>query len=134
MINKGNIANAIKELKSNKNNAVAHIFDKKTLNEGKGKLQNCIFTVKDNYADVNVNCKASSLLLNNFRPQYKATVIDLLEKAGAICVARTNLDEFGLGGSGEYSAFGKVLNPLNNKYLVGGSSSGVAATLTNNYL
>lgn len=35
MINKGNIANAIKELKSNKNNAVAHIFDKKTLNEGK---------------------------------------------------------------------------------------------------
>ena len=80
MINKGNIANAIKELKSNKNNAVAHIFDKKTLNEGKGKLQNCIFTVKDNYADVNVNCKASSLLLNNFRPQYKATVIDLLSK------------------------------------------------------
>ena len=132
MINKGNIANAIKELKSNKNNAVAHIFDKKTLNEGKGKLQNCIFTVKDNYADVNVNCKASSLLLNNFRPQYKATVIDLLEKAGAICAARTNLDEFGLGGSGEYSAFGKVLNPLNNKYLVGGSSSGAAATLTNN--
>ncbi|MDD1371333.1 amidase family protein [Metamycoplasma hyosynoviae] len=131
MIIKGDIKKAIKELKSDKNNAVAYVFENAKLQD-KGILSNCVFTIKDNYAQKNVECKASSLFLNNFKPQYNATVINLLEQAGATCIARTNLDEFGLGGSGEYSAYGKVLHPQNKKYLVGGSSSGAAATFNEN--
>ncbi|SGA02347.1 glutamyl-tRNA(Gln) amidotransferase subunit A [Mycoplasmopsis arginini] len=121
------IKEIISYLQSDDNNAVAYVFSEAKINNS-GFLANTVFTVKDNYADVNVNCKGSSLLLSNFKPQYKATVIKLLEENGSSCVARTNLDEFGLGGSGEYSAFGFIKNPLNKSYLVGGSSSGAAAT------
>ncbi|WP_369991115.1 amidase family protein [Mycoplasmopsis arginini] len=121
------IKEIISYLQSDDNNAVAYVFSEAKINNF-GFLANTVFTVKDNYADVNVNCKGSSLLLSNFKPQYKSTVIKLLEENGSSCVARTNLDEFGLGGSGEYSAFGLIKNPLNKSYLVGGSSSGAAAT------
>ncbi|WP_412031823.1 amidase family protein [Metamycoplasma buccale] len=133
MICKGNLDFAKQELLQDKNNAVAYVFQDAEYNyKNKGKLTNCIFTIKDSYADKNVVARASSLLLDGFKPEYKATVIDLLEKAGATCIARTNLDEFGMGGTGEYSAFGIIKNPLNKDYLVGGSSSGAAATFTKN--
>ncbi|AWX42645.1 aspartyl/glutamyl-tRNA(Asn/Gln) amidotransferase subunit A [Metamycoplasma cloacale] len=131
MKNKGNLLNAIKELKADKNNAVAHIYSEIEAKQD-GCLKDCVFTIKDNYADLNVKASASSLILNNFYPQYEATVLKLLRNAGAISVARTHLDEFGLGGSGTYSAYGVIKNPLNNEYYVGGSSSGAAATFTKN--
>lgn len=131
MINKGNLEKAISKLSSDKNNAISHVFTDAKLNNN-GLLANCVYTVKDNYADTNTIARGSSLILSNFRPSYKATIIKLLEEAGATCVARTNLDEFGLGGSGEYSAYGLIKNPLNDKYLVGGSSSGAAATFDEN--
>ncbi|BAP39618.1 amidase family protein [Metamycoplasma canadense] len=127
MENKKDISLIIDKLLNNKNNAVSYVFKDAKLNKN-GILANKVFTVKDNYADVNVPCTGSSLFLSNFKPQYKATVIKLLEENGACCVARTNLDEFGLGGSGEYSAHGLIKNPLNLNHLVGGSSSGAAAT------
>ncbi|WP_373435700.1 amidase family protein [Metamycoplasma equirhinis] len=126
---KNNIDAAIENLQNDKNNAISHVFFNAKLNNF-GPLKNKIFTIKDNYADVNVTACGSSKILEAFKPQYKATVINLLENAGATCVARTNLDEFGLGGSGEYSAFGLIKNPLNSDYLVGGSSSGAAATFS----
>ncbi|MBN4089438.1 amidase family protein [Mycoplasma enhydrae] len=118
----------IKKLQQDNNNAVSHIFKEAKLKTN-GLLANTLFTTKDNYADKNIVCKASSKFLENFRPNYKSTVIRLLEEAGSTCVARVNLDELALGGSGEYSAYGLIKNPLNNSYLVGGSSSGSAATL-----
>ena len=133
IINKGNLKKAYEELKLNKNNAIGYLFSNTKLNQDTSKLlSNCIFTIKDNYADLNVPCRGSSLFLKEFYPNYKSTVQKLLEEEGAICVARTNLDEFGLGGSGEHSAYGKIFHPLNDKYLVGGSSSVAAATFTNN--
>ncbi|TPR54311.1 amidase family protein [Metamycoplasma neophronis] len=131
MINKGNLKNAISALSEDHNNAVSHVFKDAEL-KNEGSLANTVFTLKDNYADTNVIARGSSLILNNFKPEYKATALRLLEEAGATCVARTNLDEFGLGGSGEYSAFGLIKNPLNSDYLVGGSSSGAAATFNKN--
>ena len=128
---KGNLELAKKELLTNKNNAVAYVFKDAKLNNSKGLLVNCVFTIKDNFADKNVKARASSLFLDTFQPSYKATCLELLEAAGATCVGRTNLDEFGLGGSGEHSAYGKIFHPKNNEYLVGGSSSGAAATFTN---
>ncbi|MGX9339560.1 amidase family protein [Mycoplasma sp. 527] len=125
-----NIQNIIDKLLQDDNNAISYIFKDAKLNDSSLPLSNTIYTIKDNYADINVECKASSLFLRNFRPGYKASVIKLLEENGSTCVARTNLDEFGLGGSGEYSAFGLIKNPLNKEYLVGGSSSGAAATFS----
>ncbi|WP_330463243.1 amidase family protein [Metamycoplasma gateae] len=121
------IKKIISKLSSDSNNAISYVFsDAKLKNDG--LLKNTVFTIKDNYADKDVICRGSSLFLSNFKPQYKATVIKLLEENGSTCVARTNLDEFGLGGSGEYSAYGLVRNPLNFNHLVGGSSSGAAAS------
>ncbi|AZG68673.1 amidase family protein [Mycoplasma struthionis] len=131
MKNKGNLSNAILELKNDKNNAICHVFENVKL-KNEGLLANTVFTVKDNYADLNVEATGSSLLLKNFKPNYEATILKLLRNAGASCVARTNLDEFGLGGSGEYSSAGIIKNPLNNDYLVGGSSSGAAASFSSN--
>ncbi|AZZ65294.1 Asp-tRNA(Asn)/Glu-tRNA(Gln) amidotransferase subunit GatA [Metamycoplasma phocicerebrale] len=125
-----NIKKIIQNLKEDQNNAIAYVFENAKLNSS-GLLANTVFSIKDNYADINVNARASSKFLENFKPQYKSTVIKLLEEEGSTCVARTNLDEFGLGGSGEYSAFGLIKNPLNTKHLVGGSSSGAAATFSN---
>ncbi len=96
IINKGNLKKAYEELKLNKNNAIAYLFSNTKLNQDTSKLlSNCIFTIKDNYADLNVPCRGSSLFLKEFYPNYKSTVQKLLEEEGAICVARTNLDEFG---------------------------------------
>ncbi|PYF42541.1 amidase family protein [Metamycoplasma alkalescens] len=121
------IENIINKLSLDKNHAIAYLFKNAKL-KNQGLLANKVFSIKDNYADCNVECKGSSIFLENFKPQYKSTVIKLLEEAGATCVARTNLDEFGMGGSGEYSAYGLIKNPLNDQYLVGGSSSGAAAS------
>ncbi|PZW00604.1 amidase family protein [Metamycoplasma auris] len=122
-----NLEPIIKKLSTDDNNALSFVFKDAKLND-KGLLANYIFTIKDNYADIDVPCRASSLFLETFKPQYKATILKLLEDAGSTCIARTNLDEFGLAGSGEHSAYGLIKNPLDKRFLVGGSSSGAAAT------
>ncbi|TPE58081.1 Asp-tRNA(Asn)/Glu-tRNA(Gln) amidotransferase subunit GatA [[Mycoplasma] falconis] len=127
---KGNFELALQEVKNDKNNAIATVNESK--NTHFGVLANCVYTLKDNYAQKGFYTKGSSLILDNFKANYDSTIVSLLNQAAASCVARTNLDEFGLGGSGEYSAFGLIKNPLNEDYLVGGSSSGAAATFTKN--
>lgn len=129
--NKGNFAKAVAELKNDKNNAVAQVFDDFS-NSNKGSLSNVVFTLKNNYAKKNGTTDGSSNLLTNFKPGYNATILDKLINCGGLLVATTNLDEFGLGGTGQYSNMGLILNPLDNNYLVGGSSSGAAATFTHN--
>ena len=130
-LNKGNFNQAIKELKNNSNNAVATVFGNQNSNN-KGTLSNVTFTLKNNYAKKFDTTDGSSYLLEGFNPWYNATIVDKLFKSGATLVATTNLDEFGLGGTGEYSNYGLIMNPLNKDYYVGGSSSGAAATFTKN--
>lgn len=128
--NKGNLEQAIDEVKNNKNNAIAEVFEAK--NENEGKLKNVVFTLKNNYAKNFGTTNASSNLLNDFNPGYNSTILNKLLKEGAQLVASTNLDEFGLGGTGTYSNAGLILHPIDNNYLVGGSSSGSAASFTEN--
>lgn len=128
--NKGNFENAFNEVKNDKNNAVASVF--KIENKNKGILQNVVFTLKNNYAKNFDSTDGSSNFLKNFNPGYNATVVEKIFKEGGLLVATTNLDEFGLGGTGEYSNRGKIFNPINKNYYVGGSSSGSAATFTTN--
>lgn len=84
---------------------------------------------KDLYLTAGVKTTAGSRVLENYIPQYSATVVKRLEKAGAILIGKTNLDAWGHGSSGENSDFFPTRNPWNLKYVPGGSSSGSAAAV-----
>ncbi|WP_342265912.1 amidase family protein [Spiroplasma endosymbiont of Villa modesta] len=85
------------------------------------------FVMKDNIATINFLTTGSSKILANFIPNYDSTVNMLLTNNKAINIAKTALDELGMGGDGLYAATGHVLNPWNLKHITGGSSSGSAA-------
>ncbi len=100
------------------------------IKEGRaGKLAGVITGLKDNicYKDHKVSC--SSKILGNFESLYSATVVERMLAEDAIMIGRLNCDEFAMGSSNENSAFGPVLNPLNEKCVPGGSSGGAAAAV-----
>ncbi len=74
-------------------------------------------------------CTAGSRILQGYTAPYDATVISRLREAGAVFIARTNTDEFAMGGSTETSAYGATRNPWNTAYVPGGSSGGSAAAV-----
>ncbi|AGM26511.1 aspartyl/glutamyl-tRNA amidotransferase subunit A [Spiroplasma syrphidicola EA-1] len=85
------------------------------------------YVAKDNFATKGILTTASSKILSNFVPTYESTVTELLKKEQAILVAKTALDELGMGGHGLYAYTGDVLNPWDLIRITGGSSSGSAA-------
>ncbi|MGI9091280.1 MAG: Asp-tRNA(Asn)/Glu-tRNA(Gln) amidotransferase subunit GatA [Gemmatimonadaceae bacterium] len=85
--------------------------------------------VKDNIATLETPTTCGSRILRGYTSPYEATAITKLRKAGAVVVAKTNMDEFAMGSSTENSAYGPTLNPLNPAHTPGGSSGGSAAAV-----
>ena len=69
------------------------------------------------------------MLHEGFVPDADAVVVERLLDAGAVIVGKLNQDEFGMGGTGQTSAFGSTRNPRNPEYSPGGSSSGSGAAV-----
>lgn len=103
--------------------------DAKIKSKTAGKLAGVIVALKDNICYKGHKVSASSKILEGFESLYSATVVERLLAEDAIIIGRTNCDEFAMGSSNENSAFGRVLNPVNEKCVPGGSSGGAAASV-----
>ncbi|HTA62961.1 MAG TPA: Asp-tRNA(Asn)/Glu-tRNA(Gln) amidotransferase subunit GatA [Bacteroidia bacterium] len=110
----------------------ADLVDAKIKSGTAGRLAGVIIALKDNICYKNHKVSAASKILENFTSLYSSTVVERLLAQDAIIIGRTNCDEFAMGSSNENSAFGKVLNPLNEKTVPGGSSGGSAAAVAAN--
>ncbi len=87
------------------------------------------FAAKDNISIRGKACTCGSRILRGYVAPYSATVTERLMAAGAIPLGRTNMDEFAMGSSTEYSAYGPSRNPLDRDLTPGGSSGGSAAVV-----
>jgi aspartyl-tRNA(Asn)/glutamyl-tRNA(Gln) amidotransferase subunit A len=94
-----------------------------------GKLAGLVVGLKDVLAYKDHPLQASSKILNGFVSQYNATAVQRLLDEDAIIIGRQNCDEFAMGSSNENSAFGPVLNNINNTRVPGGSSGGSAVAV-----
>lgn len=96
---------------------------------GLGPLAGVPVVVKDNLCVAGVRATAGSRILDRFVPPYDATVVARLEAAGAVVVAKANLDEFGMGSTNENSGYGPVRHPAAPDRVAGGSSGGSAVAV-----
>lgn len=94
-----------------------------------GPLAGVPFAIKDNMCTEGTLTTCSSKILSNFVPTFSAEAVLNLEKAGAVIIGKTNMDEFAMGSTTETSYYGVTRNPKNPEHVPGGSSGGSAAAV-----
>lgn len=98
----------------------------KLIDEGKlaSPLAGVPVAIKDNMCTEDILTTCGSKILNNFYPTFSSEAVLNLEKAGAIVIGKTNMDEFAMGSTTETSYYGITKNPWNKEHVPGGSSGG----------
>ena len=103
----------------------------KMINDGTltGPLAGVPVAIKDNLCTKGVETTCSSKILEGFKPTFTAEAVVNLEKAGAVILGKTNMDEFAMGSTTETSYYGETKNPWNLEHVPGGSSGGSCAAV-----
>ncbi len=94
-----------------------------------GKLHGVVVAIKDVICYKGHKVTAASKILEGFESVYNATAVQKLLDEDAIIIGSCNCDEFAMGSSNENSAYGNVLNALDETKVPGGSSGGSAVAV-----
>ena len=109
--------------------AARAVDDARVRGEELGPLAGVPVAVKDVITTRGVPTTAGSKILEGWRPPYDATIMTRMRDAGLVMVGKTNMDEFAMGSSTEYSAYGPSRNPWDLGRIPGGSGGGSAASI-----
>jgi len=123
------VLNAFIEVLADSARKEAQLCDTRLKRRERAPLLGVPLAIKDMILTAGTRTTCASRMLKDFVAPYDATVTQELKSAGAVCLGKTNMDEFAMGSSNENSAFGAVRNPWNLERVSGGSSGGSAAAV-----